>query len=108
MAHTKTLYHTEHGHVLRCGCCDHLEIVFRQTHIRLRPDELEALVREAASVCTAHWEVGSLGVIRVTPPGTAVEVRLLLEREALQEWQDLLAGTAAMLELDDLITDALS
>ncbi|MEM8599398.1 MAG: DUF6686 family protein [Bacteroidota bacterium] len=108
MADSKTLYHTPQGHVLRCGCCDHLEVVFRQTHVRLQADQLTELAREAASINTEHWEVGSLGVVRVTPPGTAVEVRLLLEREALREWQDLLAGTAAMLELDDLLANTLS
>ncbi|MEM8560271.1 MAG: hypothetical protein AAGG50_20820 [Bacteroidota bacterium] len=108
MTHSKTLYHTPQGHVLRCGCCDHLEVVFRQTLIRLKPEDLGALAKDAASVNTEHWEVGSLGVVRVTPPGTDIEVRLLLECEALREWQDLLAGTAAMLELDDLIADTLS
>ncbi|MEL6443465.1 MAG: hypothetical protein AAF089_08710 [Bacteroidota bacterium] len=108
MAKSKTLYHTSQGHVLRCGCCDHLEVVFRQTHVRLRPEDLGALYREATSVSTERWEVGSLGVVRVTPKGSPVEVRLLLECEALREWQDLLAGTAAMLELDDLLADTLS
>ncbi|MEL6770272.1 MAG: hypothetical protein AAFP18_04330 [Bacteroidota bacterium] len=107
MATTHTLYHTPHGHVVRCSCCDHLEVVFRQTHLRLKPTGLAALVREAATVSTDHWEVGSFGVVRVTPEDALPEVRLLMERADLREWQDLLAGTTAMLDLDGLLADVL-
>ncbi|ARA93234.1 MAG: hypothetical protein D6685_09440 [Bacteroidetes bacterium] len=100
-------YHTPHGHVLRCTCCDRYEVAFRTAHVRLDRPHFADLLREVHGLATARWEAGSYAVLRLTPPDAPVEVRLLLTRPDLVELRELLAGAAAMDELDALLQETL-
>lgn len=100
------LFQTDHGHVLHCHCCNRYEVVFRNTSLRLTPEAFLQLAVETRRVPVDHWEVGSMGVVRLTPSRVAAEVRLLLSRADVQELDELLHGATVMAELGDML-DAL-
>ncbi len=102
------LYHTRHGHVLHCGCCNRFELRFRTTLVRLDGDFFPKLVSEVNALPVDHWEPESYGVLRLTPPPSPVDINLLLFRHDILELQDLLSGAAAMAELDTMLDETLS
>lgn len=97
------LYHTRHGYVLRCACCDRYEVAFRHTCARVAAPHFARLLREVQALSEQPWEVGSFGVLRLTPDDAPAEVRVLLDRPDLLELHELLGGGAAMDELDGLL-----
>ena len=101
------LYHTPHGHVMLCTCCGRYEIAFRHTHVRLARAHFVQLIRGVQSFPVDGWDVESYGVLRLTPEGAPVEIRVKLNRADVQELRELLNGAAAMDELETMLTDVL-
>ena len=101
------LYHTQHGHVLRCTCCGRYEIAFRHTHVRLAPPHFVGLVRGVQSFPVEGWEAESFGVLRLTPEDAPVAVHIRLHRPDVLELRELLNGAAAMDELETMLGDVL-
>lgn len=102
------IYQTQNGKVLRCACCGRLEIHFGNIAIAEPPSRFERLRKIVASIDLDRpaSQTDSDRPIMLAVDGVRLSLRFT--RAEAAELQELLDGTAAMLELEHLLDDTLS
>ncbi|WP_022836828.1 DUF6686 family protein [Salisaeta longa] len=105
---TSVLFQTEHGTVLRCACCNRIEVVFGNIALAEEPPLFARFHRLVAgldldALCADHPDVSHPVVL--SADGDKLAFRFTCdEARALRE---LLDGAAAMLELEGLLQETL-
>jgi hypothetical protein len=101
------IFQTEHGKVLRCACCDRIEVVFGNIAVAEEPFLFKRFRR-------AVKQIDVDGQARQRDDDRPVLLSVDGDRFAFRftpaevhELEDLLDGAAAMLELDEILDETL-
>ncbi|PEN13137.1 hypothetical protein CRI94_10845 [Longibacter salinarum] len=98
-----TLFTTAHGSAIRCACCDRIEVTFRGIPFLLTEDDLPVVQSVFQSIGEAEADPGDVWEMSATTGNGPVTVHY--RHRDLLEFGNLIDGTAAMLELEEIIAD---
>ena len=93
--HEPSLYDTCDGRVLRCECCDRIQIEFRRHTLLIDAAEFETLLGAVVEVLD-EMEAGTTDSWRLAAPTDAGTVSATFNADELQALYALLAGAQAM------------
>lgn len=102
------IFRTENGKVLRCACCDRIEVVFGNFAVA---EELSLFKRFRHAV--KHLDVGAQAGRRdderpILLPVDGDRFAFRFTPEEARELEELLDGAAAMLELGEMLDEELN
>lgn len=100
------IFQTENGVVLRCACCNRLEVQFGNIALAEEPSVFTHFcdVVEAMDLCTPAQPASSRPVIL---PVDGDKLNFRFTREEASELKELVRGAQAMLALDRLLDETL-
>lgn len=100
------IFQTEHGAVLRCACCDRLEVQFGNIALAEEPSVFHHFcdVVQAMDLCTPAQPASARPVIL---PVDGDKLNFRFTRAEAAELKELVRGAQAMLELDDILDETL-
>lgn len=101
--HEPSLYDTRNGRVLRCACCDRIQIEFRCHTLLIDAEEFDTLLGAVVEVLD-EMESGEVNSWRLSAPTDAGTVSTTFNAEEIQALYELLAGAQAMRTLGDRLT----
>jgi F0F1-type ATP synthase beta subunit len=101
------IFRTANGKVLRCACCDRLEVVFGNLAVAQEPPLFRRFRRVVKQLDTdaEAYRADEERPVLLSVDGDRLAFRFT--RAEARELEELLDGAAAMLELGDLVDDAL-
>ena len=102
------IFQTENGKVLRCACCDRIEVVFGNISVTEEPFLFKRF-RHAVKQIDAEEQADRRDderPILLSVDGDRFAFRFT--REEALELEELLDGAAAMLELDEMLDEELN
>jgi hypothetical protein len=111
MAHTlndpSVIFRTPNGKVLRCACCERLEVAFGNIAVADDPPLFERFrqIVKQLDLDAMESRIDSERPILLPVDGEKVTFRFT--REEAVELQELLDGAAAMLELGEMLDETL-
>lgn len=94
--HAPNLYSTRHGTVLRCTCCDRVQITFRDHTLLVDEDELEVLVHTVKHARKKGTENADKDHWKLRAGTDAGSVEITLPEPALHALTALLEGAWSM------------
>lgn len=101
--HRPNLFETRYGSILRCTCCDRIQIVFRGHSLLVDENEFETLVRTLDRAWTQVREEEGQSQWRLQAGTDAGDVSILLPEPSLKALHELLQGAWAMYRLRNRI-----
>lgn len=101
------IFQTANGKVLRCACCDRLEVVFGNLAVAQEPPLFRRFRRivKQLDVDAQECRIDEERPVLLSVDGDRLAFRFT--RAEARELEELLDGAAAMLELGEIVDDAL-
>lgn len=101
------LFRTPNGKVLRCACCDRLEVVFGNIAVAEEPWLFERFRQLVKQLDLDALESRIDGERPILLPVDGEKITFRFTRAEAVELQELLDGAAAMLELGEMLDETL-
>lgn len=102
--HEPALYETRDGRVLRCACCERVQIEFRDHTLLVDAAEFETLLGTVVEVLDeVEGDDGRDGWRLTAPTDAGREVSVAFGHDALRALYELLAGAQAMRTLGERV-----
>jgi hypothetical protein len=98
-----SLFSTPHGSALRCACCGRVEVTFRGVPFILTPDDLPAIQSVLRRVVETDADPDDVWEMQARSKSGPITVHY--RYGDLLELADLIHGTSAMLELEQILEE---
>jgi hypothetical protein len=106
--HSPQLFRTRHGAILRCECCDRIQITFRDHVLLVDEDEFELLRQTVQQALAQLREAEEQEQWRLQARADNGPVGVVLTEPSLAALHALLQGAWAMYVLDERLAAAAS
>jgi cephalosporin hydroxylase len=104
MCNLKVLHHNEHGHVVQCANCRHLQIGYGTTVISMDTDEFEKFNNAISESYEEYKNAHFSEFKNITMHTPYKQIRLVFSPRDLMLLQDLLGQAGIMMEVNSLLS----